>query len=75
MNAAAQNFNAIGIAFGSVISFASYNRYGNQILIDTAAVSLINAVTSLIVGIFAFATIGNIAKEHSTSVESVIDDG
>uniref|UniRef100_A0A1B6CQI5 Transporter n=2 Tax=Clastoptera arizonana TaxID=38151 RepID=A0A1B6CQI5_9HEMI len=75
VNAAAQNFNSIGIAFGSVISFASYNRYGNQILVDAVAVSMINAVTSLIVGIFAFATIGNIAREHSKSVESVISDG
>lgn len=75
VNAVAQNFNAIGISFGSVISFASYNRYNNQILVDTVAVSAINAVTSLIVGILAFATIGNIAQEHGTSIEDVINDG
>ncbi|KAL1140435.1 hypothetical protein AAG570_000367, partial [Ranatra chinensis] len=75
VNAAAQNFNSIGIAFGSVISFASYNRHGNQILVDTLTVSAINAVTSLIVGVFAFATIGNIATEHQTSIEHVIADG
>uniref|UniRef100_A0A1B6KRM4 Transporter n=1 Tax=Graphocephala atropunctata TaxID=36148 RepID=A0A1B6KRM4_9HEMI len=75
VNAVAQNFNAIGISFGSVISFASYNRYNNEILVDTVAVSVINAVTSLIVGIFAFATIGNIAREHNTNIEDVINDG
>ncbi|KAG8334565.1 hypothetical protein J6590_087246 [Homalodisca vitripennis] len=75
VNAVAQNFNSIGISFGSVISFASYNRYNNEILVDTVAVSVINAVTSLIVGIFAFATIGNIAREHSTNIENVINDG
>ncbi|XP_014254300.1 sodium- and chloride-dependent GABA transporter ine isoform X2 [Cimex lectularius] len=73
--AAAQNFNSIGIAFGSVISFASYNRSNNRILVDTITVSTINAVTSLIVGVFVFATIGNIAMEHATSVEDVIADG
>lgn len=73
--AAAQNFNSIGIAFGSVISFASYNKQNNQILIDTITVSAINAVTSLIVGVFAFATIGNIATEHQISVTNVISDG
>lgn len=58
-----------------MISFASYNRYANQILTDTLTVSLINGITSMIVGIFAFATIGNIATEHETSVENVITDG
>ncbi|XP_046389982.1 sodium- and chloride-dependent GABA transporter ine isoform X1 [Ischnura elegans] len=75
VNAAAQNFNSIGIAFGSVISFASYNRFHNEILVDTLAISSINAVTSLLVGMFAFATIGNIATEQGSTVEAVITDG
>jgi SNF family Na+-dependent transporter len=65
----------MGIAFGSVISFASYNRFNNQIVFDTFAVSLVNALTSLLVGIFAFATIGNIAWEQNTSVDNVVTDG
>lgn len=65
----------MGIAFGSMISFASYNKYNNNILQDTVAVSVVNLVTSLLVGVFAFATIGNIATEHNTSIEDVITDG
>ncbi|XP_055595461.1 sodium- and chloride-dependent GABA transporter ine isoform X2 [Uranotaenia lowii] len=75
INAAAQNFNSIGIAFGSMISFASYNKYNNNILHDTLAVSFVNGITSLLVGIFAFATIGNIALEQNTTVEDVISGG
>ncbi|XP_065344057.1 sodium- and chloride-dependent GABA transporter ine isoform X1 [Cloeon dipterum] len=75
INAAAQIFNSMGIAFGSVISFASYNRFNNQIVFDTFAVSLVNALTSILVGIFAFATIGNIAWEQNTSVDNVVTDG
>lgn len=75
INAAAQNFNSLGIAFGSMISFASYNKYNNNFLHDTLAVSFVNAITSLLVGIFAFATIGNIAQEQHTNVEDVISDG
>lgn len=74
VNAASQIFNSIGIAFGSMIMFASYNRFDNNFLHDTLAVSLVNAVTSLIVGIFTFATIGNIAFEQNTSVKDVIAD-
>lgn len=75
INAAAQNFNSLGIAFGSMISFASYNKYSNNILHDTLSVSLVNGLTSLLVGVFAFATLGNIALEQGKSVEDVISDG
>lgn len=75
INAAAQVFNSVGIAFGSMICFASYNRFHNTVLVDTVAVSLINAFSSLLVGIFSFATIGNIAREQNMSVEDVLTDG
>ncbi|XP_046826895.1 sodium- and chloride-dependent GABA transporter ine isoform X1 [Vespa crabro] len=75
INAAAQIFNSVGIAFGSMICFASYNKFHNTILVDTVAVSLINACSSLLVGIFSFATIGNIAREQNMSVEAVLSDG
>ncbi|XP_029663418.1 sodium- and chloride-dependent GABA transporter ine-like isoform X1 [Formica exsecta] len=75
INAAAQVFNSVGIAFGSMICFASYNRFHNTVLVDTIAVSLINALSSLVVGIFSFATIGNIALEQNMSVEDVLTDG
>ncbi len=31
VNAAAQNFNSIGIAFGSMVAFSSYNKRENKI--------------------------------------------
>ncbi|XP_030241016.1 sodium- and chloride-dependent GABA transporter ine isoform X1 [Drosophila navojoa] len=75
INAASQNFNSLGITFGSMISFASYNKYNNNILRDTISVSLVNMGTSLLVGIFAFSTLGNLALEQNTNVRDVIGDG
>ncbi|KAG7206515.1 hypothetical protein KM043_003860 [Ampulex compressa] len=75
INAAAQIFTSVGIAFGSMICFASYNKFHNTILIDTVAVSLINGLSSLLVGIFTFATIGNMSVEQEMSVEAVLNDG
>ncbi|XP_002064575.3 sodium- and chloride-dependent GABA transporter ine isoform X1 [Drosophila willistoni] len=75
INAASQNFNSLGITFGSMISFASYNKYNNNILRDTVAVSMVNMLTSLLVGIFAFSTLGNLALEQNTNVGDVIGDG
>ncbi|KAJ8975940.1 hypothetical protein NQ317_010875 [Molorchus minor] len=63
------------VLFGSMICFASYNKYSNSILYDTIAIWLITGITSLLVGIFAFATIGNLAFEQGIAVEDVIDDG
>lgn len=75
INAASQSFNSLGIAFGSMISFASYNKYNNNILHDTIAVSSVNFLTSMLVGIFSFATIGNIAYEQNLPISKVIEDG
>jgi SNF family Na+-dependent transporter len=58
-----------------MISFASYNKYNNNILHDTIAVSSVNFLTSMLVGIFSFATIGNIAYEHGTAISEVVNDG
>ncbi|XP_067624401.1 sodium- and chloride-dependent GABA transporter ine isoform X2 [Eurosta solidaginis] len=75
INAASQNFNSLGITFGSMISFASYNKYNNNIVRDTITVSVVNMLTSLLVGVFAFATLGNLALEQNTHVRDVISDG
>lgn len=58
-----------------MISFASYNKYNNNFLHDTLAVSFVNAITSVLVGIFAFATIGNIAEDQHADVKDVVSAG
>lgn len=75
MNAVGQNLSSIGVAFGLVISFASYNRYNNSILVDTMTISLVNGASSFAVGLFTFATLGSMAKEYGKSVEDVVPDG
>ncbi|XP_022163454.1 sodium- and chloride-dependent GABA transporter ine-like isoform X1 [Myzus persicae] len=75
VSAVGQNLSSIGIAFGLVISFSSYNRYNNNIMVDTVTISLINGVSSFAVGLFTFATLGSMAKEYGKSVEDVIPDG
>lgn len=75
VSAVGQNLSSIGIAFGMVISFASYNRYDNNILVDTVTISLINGMSSFAVGLFTYATLGAMAKEYGKSVENVMSDG
>jgi len=75
VNAAAQNFNSIGIAFGSMIAFSSYKKQNSPILRDVLAVTLTNSVTSLICGFAIFSVLGHIAHTQGKDVESVVADG
>lgn len=75
MNAAAQNFNSIGIAFGSLIAFSSYNKFNNNIVVDTWTISLINCFTSLLAGTIVFSTLGNISYETGKDIDDVVAEG
>nr|XP_053645152.1 uncharacterized protein LOC128697469 isoform X2 [Cherax quadricarinatus] len=75
VNAAAQNFNSIGIAFGSMIALASYNKFNNNIVIDTWAISITNSMTSLMAGMIVFSTLGNIALEQGKEIDDVVAEG
>ena len=73
--AAAQVFNSIGIGFGSLVAFASYNRFHGPILRDTMIVTFVDAVTCILCGVAVFSTMGNLAHEQGVSVEEVVADG
>ncbi|XP_043224465.1 sodium- and chloride-dependent GABA transporter ine-like [Amphibalanus amphitrite] len=76
VNAAAQNFNSVGIAFGSMIAFASYNKVNNRsIMLDTMVICCLNSATSILAGIIVFATLGNIAHELQSKIEDVVTAG
>nr|XP_040050712.1 sodium- and chloride-dependent GABA transporter ine [Gasterosteus aculeatus aculeatus] len=75
LNAAAQVFNSVGIAFGSMISMASYNKFNNNILRDSLIVSFTNSFTSLLAGFVIFSAIGYMAHIHNLPVENIATDG
>ncbi|XP_034094102.1 LOW QUALITY PROTEIN: sodium- and chloride-dependent GABA transporter ine [Gymnodraco acuticeps] len=75
VNAAAQVFNSIGIAFGSMISMASYNKFNNNILRDALIVSFTNFFTSILAGFVIFSAIGYMAHIHNLPVDNIATDG
>lgn len=75
VNAAAQVFNSIGIAFGSMVSMASYNKFNNNILRDSLIVSLTNSFTSMLAGFVIFSAIGYMAHVHNLPVDNIATDG
>lgn len=56
--AATQVFFALGLGFGGVIAFSSYNKRDNNCHFDAALVSIINFVTSILATLVVFAVLG-----------------
>ncbi|XP_017269128.2 sodium- and chloride-dependent GABA transporter ine-like [Kryptolebias marmoratus] len=74
-NAAAQVFNSLGIAFGSMISMASYNKFNDNIFRAVLMVSVINSFTSILAGFVIFSAVGYMAHIHNLPVDNIATDG
>lgn len=57
-DAATQVFFALGLGFGGVIAFSSYNKRNNNCHFDAVLVSLINFFTSVLATLVVFAVLG-----------------
>ncbi|XP_070557540.1 sodium- and chloride-dependent GABA transporter 1-like [Ptychodera flava] len=75
VDAASQIFFSLGIGFSGLISLGSYNKYNNNVLIDTLIVCLVNCCTSLYAGFMIFGCLGYMAWDQGKEVDEVVDSG
>ncbi|KAG5830401.1 hypothetical protein ANANG_G00310230 [Anguilla anguilla] len=71
--AATQVFFALGLGFGGVIAFSSYNKQDNNCHFDAVLVSLINFFTSVLATLVVFAVLGfkaNIMNEKCVALNT-----
>jgi len=73
--AAGQVFFSLGISWGGIVMFGSYNRFTAPVHIDAHIVSLVDFFTSILASIVIFATLGNSAYELGVPVETVAKGG
>lgn len=73
--AAVQIFYSLGVAFGSLGTMASYNRFNNNVYRDTLIVAILNCATSVFAGFVIFSVTGYMAVKTGQSVEAVADIG
>lgn len=74
-DAATQIFYSLGVAFGGLLTMASYNKFKNNTLRDALLVSLINCSTSVFAGFAIFSLLGHMAFITNRLVEEVADSG
>ncbi|XP_017577516.1 sodium-dependent neutral amino acid transporter SLC6A17 [Pygocentrus nattereri] len=76
--AATQVFFALGLGFGGVIAFSSYNKRDNNCHFDAVLVSVINFLTSILATLVVFAVLGfkaNVLNEKCIveNAEKILD--
>jgi solute carrier family 6 amino acid transporter-like protein 5/7/9/14 len=75
-DAASQLFFSLGVSWGGLMMFGSYNKFHNKINIDAAFVSSLDFVTSMISSTVIFSVLGFLAKElGDVPIDTVVDAG
>jgi len=73
--AVTQSFFSLGIGFGCIITFSSYNRFSHNIYRDATIISVADTLTSTLAGVITFSILGHLAYELDVPVEKVVKSG
>ena len=74
-DAALQIFYSVGMAWGGIITMASYNNFHNNAYRDAMLVPIINCGTSIFAGFTIFSVLGFMAHTAGTTVDEVVKQG
>ncbi|KAG8182150.1 hypothetical protein JTE90_014560 [Oedothorax gibbosus] len=74
-DAAVQVFYSFSIAGGGMITYASYNKFHNNLVKDVLIIGIGDMLTSLFSGFVVFSMLGFMALQLHTSVANVVSSG
>ncbi|KAJ3597854.1 hypothetical protein NHX12_001370 [Muraenolepis orangiensis] len=75
IEAATQICFSLGIGFGVLIAFSSYNKFSNNCYRDAIITSSINSLTSFFSGFVVFSFLGYMSHKHNVALDKVVRDG
>jgi len=73
--AAGQVFFSLGISWGGIIMFGSYNKFDARVHVDAHIVSVVDFLTSVLASIVVFSTLGHTAHVLGVPVQTVAKGG
>ncbi|XP_022325413.2 sodium- and chloride-dependent glycine transporter 1-like [Crassostrea virginica] len=74
-DAAVQIFYSVGMAWGGLITMASFNKFNNNCYRDAMIVPLINCGTSVFAGLVIFSVLGFMSYETGVAIDKVVTQG
>ncbi|XP_077874701.1 sodium-dependent dopamine transporter isoform X1 [Ictidomys tridecemlineatus] len=75
IDAATQVCFSLGVGFGVLIAFSSYNKFTNNCYRDAIVTTSINSLTSFSSGFVVFSFLGYMAQKHNVPIGDVAKDG
>uniref|UniRef100_A0A8C5B964 Transporter n=1 Tax=Gadus morhua TaxID=8049 RepID=A0A8C5B964_GADMO len=75
IEAATQICFSLGVGFGVLIAFSSYNKFSNNCYRDAIITSSINSLTSFFSGFVVFSFLGYMSHKHNVPLDKVARDG
>ncbi|CRK99499.1 CLUMA_CG012818, isoform A [Clunio marinus] len=74
-DASSQIFYSFGLACGSLVTFASFNKFKNNCHFDAVFVSLANFMTAVFAGFVVFSILGFLSASMNVPIEDVVASG
>ncbi|RDD42648.1 Sodium-dependent noradrenaline transporter [Trichoplax sp. H2] len=74
-NAATQIFFSSGLAFGPIVTFASYNKKSDNVVRDAVFISVVNCATSFFCGFVVFSVLGYLSHQQGLPISRVVAQG
>ncbi len=75
MNALAQSFMAMGIAYGCLMAFASNSRFHSPFVGVALCIFAFNSLTSLVISIIVFTAMGHTAHLYDVPLQCAVTEG
>ena len=68
-------FFSLGVTWGGLIMFGSYNKFNHKVHIDAMVISSLDFLTSIIASVAVFSILGSMARAGGVEVSEVVKSG